>query len=35
MCIQVLQDFAVQYPLNLPPGDYTFWVNGEKVGMGK
>ncbi len=35
ICIQVLKDFEVQYPLNLPPGEYTFWVNGEKVGTGK
>ncbi len=35
MCIQVLKGFEVQYPLNLPPADYTFWVNGKKVGTEK
>lgn len=32
ICIQVLKDFEVQYPLELGAGEYTFWVNGKKVG---
>lgn len=35
VCIQVLQPFQASIPLpleGLPPGHYTVWVNGEKVG---
>jgi hypothetical protein len=33
ICIQVLEPFEVQIPLkDLPSGQYTVWVNGEKAG---
>lgn len=35
MCIQVLKPFAVQVPLISGTGEYTFWVNGKKVGERK
>jgi hypothetical protein len=32
-CIDVIQDFTSEIPLGqLPPGSYSVWVNGEKVG---
>ena len=32
MCIQVLEPFNVQIPLEQYPNGTTIWVNGEKVG---
>ncbi len=31
ICIQVLKEFEVQYPLELEAGEYTFWVNGKRI----
>lgn len=35
MCVQVLKPFAVRIQLLSGTGEYTFWVNGKKVGKRK
>ncbi|MFO3796866.1 MAG: hypothetical protein ACK8QZ_06220 [Anaerolineales bacterium] len=32
ICVQVLKPFAVQMPLLSGAGEYTFWVNGKRIG---